>query len=103
MALVAHLSALKASVPFLHFFDGFRTSHEIQKIDAIDYEDIAKIVPWDKVNEFRARALNPEHPASGAAPPRTPTSTSRTVRPPTRHYLATPEIVEECMKQVESS
>ena len=50
MALVAHLSALKASVPFLHFFDGFRTSHEIQKIDAIDYEDIAKIVPWDKVN-----------------------------------------------------
>ena len=47
MALVAHLSALKASVPFLHFFDGFRTSHEIQKIDAIDYEDIAKIVPWD--------------------------------------------------------
>ena len=62
MALVAHVSALKASVPFLHFFDGFRTSHEIQKIDGIEYDEIAKLVPWDKVKAFRERALNPEHP-----------------------------------------
>ena len=62
MALVAHLSAIKGSVPFLHFFDGFRTSHEIQKIDACELDEIAKLVDWDKINEFRARALNPEHP-----------------------------------------
>ena len=49
LALVAHLSAIESSVPMLHFFDGFRTSHEIQKIEMIDYEDIRKIVPWDKV------------------------------------------------------
>ena len=68
MALVAHLSALKASVPFLHFFDGFRTSHEIQKIDGIEYDEIKKLVPWDKVKAFRERALNPEHPhQSGTA------------------------------------
>ena len=48
MALVAHLATLKSSVPFLHFFDGFRTSHEIQKIDAPEYDEIAKLVPWDK-------------------------------------------------------
>ncbi|MBR6028219.1 MAG: pyruvate:ferredoxin (flavodoxin) oxidoreductase [Clostridia bacterium] len=66
MALVAHIATLKSSVPFLHFFDGFRTSHEIQKIDAIDkknnYEELKALVPWDKIDEFRARALNPEHP-----------------------------------------
>ena len=63
MALVAHLSTLKASVPFLHFFDGFRTSHEIQKIDAIDYEDIGQAGCLGQGRRaFRARALNPEHP-----------------------------------------
>ncbi len=60
--LVAHLSAVVASVPFCLFFDGFRTSHEVQKIETIDYEDIRKLVPWDKVEEFRANAMNPEHP-----------------------------------------
>ena len=59
---VAHLSAIKSRVPFLHFFDGFRTSHEIQKIEVIDHEEIGKLVDMDAVNEFRARALNPEHP-----------------------------------------
>ena len=66
MALVAHLSAIEASVPFLHFFDGFRTSHEIQKIDAIDpangYAEIKDLVNWDKVKAFREGGLNPEHP-----------------------------------------
>ncbi|MBQ9195716.1 MAG: pyruvate:ferredoxin (flavodoxin) oxidoreductase, partial [Clostridia bacterium] len=101
MALVAHLAALKASVPFLHFFDGFRTSHEIQKIDAIDYEDIAKIAPWDKINEFRARALNPEHPHQ-AGTAQNPDIYFQNRETANKYYLATPEIVEECMKQVES-
>ena len=65
MALVAHLSTLESSVPFLHFFDGFRTSHEVQKIDAIDYKDIEPLVPWDKVKAFRARAPQPRSSASG--------------------------------------
>ena len=62
LALVTHLSAIKASVPFVHFFDGFRTSHEVQKIEQIEYEDMAKLLDYDAVNAFRARALNPEHP-----------------------------------------
>ncbi|MDN5343959.1 MAG: pyruvate-ferredoxin/flavodoxin oxidoreductase, partial [Clostridia bacterium] len=62
LALVAHLATLKARVPFIHFFDGFRTSHEIQKIDVIEYEDMAKLVDWEAIHAFRARALNPEHP-----------------------------------------
>lgn len=64
IALVAHLATIESSVPFCHFFDGFRTSHEIQKIEVIDYEDIRKVVNWDKVNEFRQNAMNPEHPPS---------------------------------------
>ena len=62
LGLVAHLSALKARVPFLHFFDGFRSSHEIQKIETIGYEDIKKIVVWDAIGDFRRRALTPECP-----------------------------------------
>jgi len=62
LALVTHLSAIEASVPFVHFFDGFRTSHEIQKIKVIDYEDIKGLVNYEKIAAFRARAMNPEHP-----------------------------------------
>ncbi|MBQ4181498.1 MAG: pyruvate:ferredoxin (flavodoxin) oxidoreductase, partial [Firmicutes bacterium] len=62
LAGVAHLSAIKGRVPFLHFFDGFRTSHEIQKIELIDYDVFKKLIDMDAVNEFRANALNPEHP-----------------------------------------
>jgi pyruvate-ferredoxin/flavodoxin oxidoreductase len=62
LALVAHLSAIEASVPFVHFFDGFRTSHEIQKIETIDYEDMAKLVNQEAVAAFRAKAANPERP-----------------------------------------
>ena len=62
LACVAHLSAIKGRVPFLHFFDGFRTSHEIQKVECIDYDELAKIIDMDAVNAFRRRALNPEHP-----------------------------------------
>lgn len=59
---VAHLSAIEGRVPFLHFFDGFRTSHEIQKVECIDYDELAKILDMDAVNAFRRRSLNPEHP-----------------------------------------
>ena len=62
LALVAHLTAIKSRVPFVHFFDGFRTSHEYQKIDVIDHEDMAKLVDMDAIAAFRARAMNPEHP-----------------------------------------
>ncbi|QEK10900.1 pyruvate:ferredoxin (flavodoxin) oxidoreductase [Crassaminicella thermophila] len=59
---IAHLSAIKSRVPFLHFFDGFRTSHEIQKVELIEYEDFRKLLDFDAVKEFRNRSLNPERP-----------------------------------------
>ena len=62
LAGVAHLSAIKGKVPFLHFFDGFRTSHEIQKIEVIDYDVFKNLIDMDAVNEFRNRSLNPERP-----------------------------------------
>ena len=99
LALVAHLSAIKASVPFLHFFDGFRTSHEIQKIDVIDYEDIKKLVDWEALDKFRARGLNPEHPhQQGTAQNPDIYFQGREASNP--YYLAVPKIVEEVMNQV---
>ena len=62
LAGVAHLAAIKSRIPFLNFFDGFRTSHEIQKIEVIDYDEFAKLVDWQAVKDFRQRALNPEKP-----------------------------------------
>ena len=62
LAPVAHLAAIKGRVPFLHFFDGFRTSHEAQKIEIIDYEEFDKLVDHEAIASFRANALNPEHP-----------------------------------------
>jgi pyruvate-ferredoxin/flavodoxin oxidoreductase len=62
LALVAHLASIRASLPFVHFFDGFRTSMEIQKIEIIDYEDMAKLIDWDAIEDFRSRCMNPEYP-----------------------------------------
>ena len=59
---VAHLASIKSRVPFLHYFDGFRTSHEIQKIEVMEYEDLGKLIDQDALKEFKDRALNPEHP-----------------------------------------
>ncbi|HHZ19064.1 MAG TPA: pyruvate:ferredoxin (flavodoxin) oxidoreductase, partial [Firmicutes bacterium] len=99
LALVAHLSTIKAHVPFLHFFDGFRTSHEIQKIDVIDYEDIAKLVDWQAVKDFRKRALNPEHPHQrGTAQNPDIYFQGREASNP--YYLAVPDIVAGVMQQV---
>ena len=64
MGAVAHLSAIKGRVPFLHFFDGFRTSHEMQKIDALDYDDLKTLVDMEALAKFRQSALNPGHPAT---------------------------------------
>ena len=99
MALVAHLATLKASVPFLHFFDGFRTSHEIQKIEDIAYEDIAKLVDYDAVAAFRARGLNPDHPHQGGTA-QNPDIYFQGREAANKYYEATPAIVEEVMKQV---
>ncbi len=62
LSAVAHLSAIKGRVPFLHFFDGFRTSHELQKIETWDYETLGEMLDWEAVEKFRRRSLNPEHP-----------------------------------------
>ncbi len=61
---IAHLSAIKSRVPFLHFFDGFRTSHEVQKVELIDYDDFKNLVDMDAIQRFRDNALNPEHPVT---------------------------------------
>ncbi|MCP6429170.1 hypothetical protein NL523_28035, partial [Klebsiella pneumoniae] len=62
LGAVAHLAAIKGKVPFVNFFDGFRTSHEVQKIEVMDYADLAKLVDMDAVTAFRRHALNPDHP-----------------------------------------
>ena len=62
LGAAAHLAAIKGHLPVQHFFDGFRTSHEIQKIEVLDYEELAKLVSWEELKKFRDRALNPEHP-----------------------------------------
>ena len=99
MALVSHVSTLLSSVPFLHFFDGFRTSHEVQKIDGITYEEMATLLPMDKVNEFRARALNPEHPhQQGTA--QNPDIYFQNREAANKYYDAVPAIVEEVMGKV---
>jgi pyruvate-ferredoxin/flavodoxin oxidoreductase len=99
LALVAHLSTLQASVPFLHFFDGFRTSHEIQKIEMIDYEDIKRLVNWDAIKKHRQRALNPEHPHQrGTA--QNPDIYFQVTEAANAFYQKIPGIVEEEMKKV---
>ncbi|MEG2084840.1 MAG: pyruvate:ferredoxin (flavodoxin) oxidoreductase [Clostridia bacterium] len=100
MALVAHLSTLKSKVPFIHFFDGFRTSHEVSKIEMIDYEDIKKLVNMDEIDAFKARALNPEHPMQkGTA--QNPDIYFQNREACNQYYNAVPAIVEEMMAKVE--
>ena len=100
MALVAHLSAIESSVPFLHFFDGFRTSHEVQKISAIDYDEIKPYVNYEKIAAFRARALNPDHPVEGGTA-QNPDVYFQNREAANKFYLATPAIVEQQMRVVE--
>jgi len=99
LAPVAHLSAIKGRVPFINFFDGFRTSHELQKIEAIDYEDLAKLVDYDAVRAFRKRALNPERPSvRGTA--QNPDIFFQAREACNGYYNALPEIVEEYLNKI---
>lgn len=99
LALVAHLATIPASVPFLHFFDGFRTSHEIQKIQMIDYDDIPPLVDWEGIKKHRQRALNPEHPhLRGSA--QNPDIYFQVNEAANKFYQAVPEIVAEEMEKV---
>ncbi len=99
MALAAHLAAVKASLPFLHFFDGFRTSHEVQKISVLDYADMAGLLDQDALAAFRARAMNPEHPNTrGTAQNPDIYFQGREASNP--YYLRLPGIVATCLEQV---
>jgi pyruvate-ferredoxin/flavodoxin oxidoreductase len=99
LTAVAHLAAIKSRVPFQHFFDGFRTSHEMQKIEVIDYEDLAKLVDYEAVKEFRNRGLNPEHPViKGTA--QNPDVFFQAREACNRYYEAVPDIVAGYMKDM---
>jgi len=99
LAYTAHLSTIKSRVPFLHFFDGFRTSHEIQKIELINEQDIAKIVDWQAIQAFRDHALTPEHPTvRGTAQNPDIYFQGREVANP--FYNAVPDIVENYMQEI---
>jgi len=99
LAGVAHLATLKARVPFLAFFDGFRTSHEVQKIETIEMEDIVPLVDQEALQEFRNRALNPEHPVTrGTA--QNPDIFFQAKEAANRYYDAVPDIVADYMDQI---
>ncbi|GFO53475.1 pyruvate synthase [Geomonas sp. Red276] len=99
LGLVAHLAALDGSVPFVHFFDGFRTSHEVQKIEVIDYQQMAGLVDWEKIAQFRAKAMNPEHPElRGTA--QNPDIYFQGRERSNPYYLALPGVVTACMEKV---
>ncbi|AVM69415.1 pyruvate:ferredoxin (flavodoxin) oxidoreductase [Lachnospiraceae bacterium oral taxon 500] len=96
---IAHLAAIKSRVPFVHFFDGFRTSHEIQKIEVIEYDDFKKMLDMEALNEFRQRALNPEHPVTrGTA--QNPDIFFQAKEASNPFYEKVPGIVEDYMKQI---
>ncbi|MBQ1351208.1 MAG: pyruvate:ferredoxin (flavodoxin) oxidoreductase [Oscillospiraceae bacterium] len=99
LGAVAHLAAIRGRVPFLHFFDGFRTSHEMQKVEVWDYKDLAEMVDMDAVQAFRDRAINPNHPfMRGSA--QNPDIFFQSREAANIYYQAIPGIVEDYMNQV---
>ena len=99
LSAVAHLSAIKGRVPFINFFDGFRTSHEIQKIETLAYDDLAKLIDYDAVTAFRNRGLNPDNPVvRGTA--QNPDIYFQTREAVNSYYEALPGIVEEYMNEI---
>ncbi len=99
LGAVAHMTAIEGRVPFLHFFDGFRTSHEIQKIEAWDYEDLKEMTNMEAVEAFRARALNPEHPVTrGTA--QNPDIFFQAREACNQYYDAVPELTQQYMDKV---
>lgn len=99
LGCIAHLSAIKGRIPFVHFFDGFRTSHEIQKIEVIQEETIKKLVDWESIKEFRDRALNPDHPVLRGTT-QNPDIFFQEREATNRFYLNLPEIVQQYMDKV---
>ncbi len=96
---VAHLAALKGSLPFINFFDGFRTSHEIQKVEVMDFDNFRKLIDWDAVKAFRARALNPDAPETrGTA--ENPDVYFQHCEANNKHYDAMPDIVADYMAKI---
>ena len=99
IAAVAHLTAIKSRVPFLHFFDGFRTSHEVQKVEYFDTDELSDLLDRKALQEFRDRALNPEHPVTrGTA--QNPDIYFQTREVANKFYDAVPDMVEEYMKEL---
>ena len=99
LGAVAHLAAIEGRVPFLHFFDGFRTSHEIQKVEVWDYEDLKEMCDMDAVAAFKKRALNPEHPVlHGSA--QNPDIFFQVREACNPYYDAIPDLVEKYMNMV---
>ena len=99
LSAVSHLTTIEASVPFLNFFDGFRTSHEIQKIDVLDYEDLAKLINQEKLSAFRQRAMNPDHPTVSGTNQNADIyfQQRETVNP---YYEELPQLVQKYMREI---
>ena len=99
IAPIAHLAAIKSRVPFLHFFDGFRTSHEIQKVEECDQETLKELIDMKALQDFRERALNPEHPVTrGTA--QNPDIYFQSREAANRFYDVLPDMVEDYMQQI---
>lgn len=99
LASVAHLAAIKSRLPFVHFFDGFRTSHEVQKIEVLDYDELAGLVDYDALDRFRKNALNPERPVTrGTA--QNPDIFFQARESINKFYDAVPDIVADYMKKI---
>lgn len=99
LAPVAHLAAIEANIPFLNFFDGFRTSHEIQKIEVLDYEELAQLVNHEKLTAFRQQAMNPNHPTTSGTN-QNPDIHFQQRETINQHYQTLPEIVRFYMKKI---
>jgi pyruvate-ferredoxin/flavodoxin oxidoreductase len=100
LAGVAHLTSIKTRIPFVSFFDGFRTSHEIQKVEAPDVEDMKKLVDWEAIQRFRDNALNPEHPVTrGTA--QNPDIFFQAKEAAAKFYTDVPDVVENYMREIE--
>ncbi|MEI6347612.1 MAG: pyruvate:ferredoxin (flavodoxin) oxidoreductase [Bacteroidota bacterium] len=101
IAPIAHLAAISGRVPFLHFFDGFRTSHEIQKVEPADQEKLKEIMPWDALNTYRQNALNPENPVTrGTA--QNPDIYFQSREAANKFYDVIPDLVEDYMQKIKT-
>jgi len=99
IAGIAHLAAIKSRIPFLHFFDGFRTSHELLKVEAMDQDNLAKLIDYDSLQKYRLNALNPEHPVTrGTA--QNPDIYFQSREASSKFYDAIPDMVEDYMQEI---